>query len=39
VVAAWKAKLHETHPDKGGNNESFLAVQRAFQEFKKERGL
>jgi hypothetical protein len=28
--AAWRRKVLEAHPDKGGNEEDFLAVQRAY---------
>lgn len=39
ITEAYKRKRSETHPDKGGSHEAFLAVQQAYQEAGRELGL
>ena len=35
----WNENLHKAHPDNGGSTEWFDAEEKAWQEFKKVRGL
>jgi hypothetical protein len=35
IKAAYKAKLHQVHPDKGGSEAAFAEVQKAFREAKE----
>jgi hypothetical protein len=39
VEAAYKKARWRAHPDQGGTSEQFNAVQEAFEQFKKERGI
>ena len=35
VLAAWRQRVMETHPDRGGEVEEYLAVNRAYAEAMK----
>lgn len=37
VRAAYRARVKETHPDRGGDREAFLAVQRAYEHLRSRR--
>lgn len=39
ITAAYRAKCMECHPDRGGSNEAMALVNRAYEQFKKERNL
>lgn len=39
VIAAYRKKMLDHHPDRGGNPEVYHAIDRAYGQFKLERGL
>lgn len=39
VREAWKRKLKESHPDRGGSDSAAAAINGAYDKFKKERGI